>query len=314
MSQRFFEELDIPDPDYNLGVGSGRHGAQTAAMLQSIEEVFLKEKPDAVIVYGDTNSTLAGALAAVKLHIPIAHVEGGMRSYNREMPEEINRILTDHISRWLFAPTELSIEIMEREGIRGNVYIVGDIMLDSILKYREKAEKISTILEDLSFEINNYYLATIHRAENTDDKNQLNSIFQIFSELDKEVILPLHPRTKKQIEEFSITIPDNIKIIEPVGYLDMLNLIQNSKSVLTDSGGIQKEAYYLKVPCITLRSETEWTETVATGWNTVVNTDKEIILSVAEKSNEIRSLPHPDLYGNGNTASEIVNILSSEIF
>ena len=314
MSQRFFNELNLPEPEYNLGIGSGGHGAQTAAMLKSLEELYIKEKPDAVLVYGDTNSTLAGALAAVKLHVPVAHVEAGLRSFNREMPEEINRLLTDHLSRWLFTPSKASNENLKNEGITDNVHIVGDIMLDSILIHSEKANKNSSILADLRIEKNEFYLATVHRAENTDDKIQLKFIFQIFSELDKKVILPLHPRTKKRIKEFSLTVSDSIEIIEPAGYLDMLNLIQNSMSVLTDSGGVQKEAYYLGVPCITLRKETEWRETVDAGWNTVANSDKEIILSIAEKSTEIRLLPHPDLYGNGNTASEIVNILSSEIF
>lgn len=313
MSQRFFDELHIPEPDYNLGVGSGGHGAQTAAMLKLLEELYVKEKPDAVIVYGDTNSTLAGALAAVKLHIPVAHVEAGLRSFNREMPEEINRLLTDHISRWLFTPSEASKKNLKLEGITDNVHIVGDIMLDSVLKYSEKAKKSSSIMVDLDIEKNEFYLATVHRAENTDDKIQLETIFQMFSELDKKVILPLHPRTKNRMEEYSLEVSDNIKIIEPAGYLDMLHLIQCSKSVLTDSGGIQKEAYYLETPCITLRKETEWTETVDAGWNTVTNSSKSIILSVAERSDEIRLLPHPDLYGNGNSAAEIVNILSSEI-
>ena len=313
MSQRFFDELDIPEPEYNLGVGSGGHGAQTAAMLKYLEELYVKERPDAVLVYGDTNSTLAGALSAVKLHIPIAHVEAGLRSFNREMPEEINRLLTDHISRWLFTPSESSNENLKLEGITDNVHIVGDIMLDSILKYSEKAHKSSSILVDQDIEKNEFYLATVHRPENTDDKFQLKSIFHAFSELDKKVILPLHPRTKRRMEEFSLKVSDNIKILEPVGYLDMLQLMQSSKSVLTDSGGVQKEAYYLRVPCVTLRKETEWTETVDAGWNTVANSDKEIILSVAERSDEIRLLPHPDLYGSGNTATEIVSILSSEI-
>jgi len=313
MSQKFFDELDIPEPEYNLGVGSGGHGAQTGAMLKSLEELYMKEKPDAVLVYGDTNSTLAGALSAAKLHIPVAHVEAGLRSFNREMPEEINRLLTDHISRWLFTPSESSNKNLRLEGITDNVHIVGDIMLDSILKYSEKANKSSSILVDLDIKNNEFYLATVHRAENTDDKYQLQSLFQVFSELDKKIILPLHPRTKNRMEEYSLKVSENVKVTEPVGYLDMLHLMQSSKSVLTDSGGIQKEAYYLRVPCVTLRKETEWTETVEAGWNTVANSDKEIILSVTERSDEIRLLPHPNLYGSGNTAAEIVSILSSEI-
>ena len=313
MSQRFFDELDIPEPEYNLGVGSGGHGAQTAAMLKLLEELFIKEKPDAVLVYGDTNSTLAGALSAVKLHIPVAHVEAGLRSFNRKMPEEINRIVTDHVSDFLFVPSETSKKNLSKEGIIKGVHIVGDIMYDSILMHGQRAREKSTILSKLKIKNENYYLATIHRAENTDVKDQLDNIFRVFSELDKIVILPLHPRTKIRMEEFSLKVSDNIKILEPAGYLDMLQLMQSAKSVLTDSGGVQKEAYYLRVPCVTLRKETEWTETVDAGWNTVANSDKEIILSVTERSDEIRLLPHPDLYGSGNTASEIVKILSLEI-
>ena len=313
MSQRFFDELDIPEPEYNLGVGSGGHGAQTDAMLKLLEELFIKEKPDAVLVYGDTNSTLAGALSAVKLHIPVAHVEAGLRSFNRKMPEEINRIVTDHVSDFLFVPSETSKKNLSKEGIIKGVHIVGDIMYDSILMHGQRAREKSTILSKLKIKNENYYLATIHRAENTDVKDQLDNIFRVFSELDKIVILPLHPRTKIRMEEFSLKVSDNIKILEPAGYLDMLQLMQSAKSVLTDSGGVQKEAYYLRVPCVTLRKETEWTETVDAGWNTVANSDKEIILSVTERSDEIRLLPHPDLYGSGNTASEIVKILSLEI-
>ena len=313
MSQRFFDELDIPEPEYNLGVGSGGHGAQTAAMLKLLEELFIKEKPDAVLVYGDTNSTLAGALSAVKLHIPVAHVEAGLRSFNRKMPEEINRIVTDHVSDFLFVPSETSKKNLLKEGIIKGVHVVGDIMYDSILMHGPRAREKSNILSKLKIKNENYYLATIHRAENTDVKDQLDNIFRVFSELDKIVILPLHPRTKIRMEEFSLKVSDNIKILEPAGYLDMLQLMQSAKSVLTDSGGVQKEAYYLRVPCVTLRKETEWTETVDAGWNTVANSDKEIILSVTERSDEIRLLPHPDLYGSGNTASEIVKILSLEI-
>lgn len=272
MSEVFFRELEIPEPDYNLGIGSGTHGAQTGRILEAIEEVLLKEKPDWVLVYGDTNSTLAGALAAVKLHIPIAHVEAGLRSFNRKMPEEINRVLTDHAADLLFAPTEKAVENLRREGIPDErIHLVGDVMYDAALFYGEKARRESRILERLKLKSKEYILATVHRAENTDDPERLKTIIKGLCEVTKEVpiILPLHPRTRKALETYGLIeeARANIKLIEPIGYLDMVMLEQNALLIATDSGGVQKEAFYYRVPCVTLRTETEWVELVDAGWN-----------------------------------------------
>ncbi|OJJ18367.1 UDP-N-acetylglucosamine 2-epimerase [marine bacterium AO1-C] len=309
MSDIFFEELSIPKPQYNLQMGGGTHGAQTGAMLAGIEEILLKEKPDIVLVYGDTNSTLAGALAAAKLHIPIAHVEAGLRSFNRKMPEEVNRVLTDHISSWLFPTSSTSIDNLKKEGVQQGVYDVGDIMYDAILMHSQRAKGISKILETHSLTANNYYLATVHRAENTDSPERLNNIIQAFGEINTQIVLPLHPRTKKQLKAFNFSFPENVIKIEPVGYLDMVQLMQNAVGVLTDSGGIQKEAYYLNKPCITLRDETEWVETVEVGWNKIVGTSVEKILKAFEDSKEVTTLDHPNLYGDGKTAEKITNKL-----
>lgn len=310
MSNIFFEELQIPEPDYNLNVGSGCHGYQTGNMIIVIEEVLLKEKPDLIVVYGDTNSTLAGALAAIKLHIPIAHVEAGLRSFNRKMPEEINRILTDQVSSWLFTPSDVGVKNLLNEGIKENVFNVGDIMCDSVLLCKELIKKRNGNSNNIP-NMDGYYLATIHRAENTDDINKLEEIFTIFGSVDKQVILPLHPRTKDRIKKNSLMIPQNVKIIEPVGYVDMINLMGNSDFVITDSGGIQKEAYYLKVPCITMRGETEWVETVEAGWNFLTGIDKGKIFSVLNTKDDIKKNSHPGLYGDGNTAEKIVSVLQN---
>ena len=311
MSATFFEELSLPEPNYNLEIGSGKHGEQTAAMLSSLEEVFIKEAPNAVMVYGDTNSTIAGALAAVKLHIPVIHVEAGLRSYNKTMPEEINRIVTDHVSDFLFVPSEMSKKNLLKEEIANGVYIVGDIMYDSILMHSPRANENSSILDNLKIKNVNYYLATIHRAENTDTESRLRSILESFSKIDALIILPLHPRTKKCISKYSLISTDNVKIIDPVGYLDMLRLMRHSSAVLTDSGGVQKEAYYLKVPCITLRSETEWIETVEVGWNRVVDVDQIKILEAITVSDKVKEKNHPKLYGDGDTANKIVDVLTT---
>jgi UDP-GlcNAc3NAcA epimerase len=303
MDRVFFEELQLPKPDYHLRIGSGSHGKQTGRMLERIEAVLQKEEPEVVVVYGDTNSTLAGALAAVKLNIPVAHVEAGLRSYNRAMPEEINRLLTDHLSTILFCPTPQAIRNLSKEGVkdggRRGVKRVGDVMYDSILHYSKLAEMKSTILRDLnllspddSYALNselktpNYYLATLHRPQNTDDPKRLRSILGILDEIGKDapVILPLHPRTKKMMEAYHLrTASKRIKLIEPVSYLDMLKLEKNAKAILTDSGGVQKEACWFRVPCFTLRDETEWVETVKKGWNVLVGTRKKRILSEVRK-------------------------------
>lgn len=312
LSQVFFEELDIPEPDYNLGVGSGPHGAQTGEMLAKIEAVLQKESPDRVLVYGDTNSTLAGALAAVKTGIRIAHVEAGLRSYNRRMPEEINRVLTDHISDLLFCPGDAAVENLRKEGITKSVYVVGDVMADSLAYAVEKAEGSSTILGHLGIKPGEFYLATVHRAENTDDPERLENILKALTGLDLPVVFPLHPRTKQAIETFKMTAyldQPGMVVITPVGYLDMIHLEMSAKMILTDSGGIQKEAYWLSVPCVTLRDETEWIETVQLGWNVLAGgNDRSIVEKVLGFS---IPLEHPELYGSGQASQKIVDHLLS---
>jgi UDP-GlcNAc3NAcA epimerase len=324
MDKIFFEELDLPKPDYHLGVGSGSHGRQTGMMLERIEAALFKEKPEVVVVYGDTNSTLAGALAAAKLDIPVAHVEAGLRSYNRTMPEEINRLLTDHLSTFLFCPTDQAVRNLLREGIKDGkgkiVKKVGDVMYDSILYYSKLAEKKFSILEDLNlFTPNsalgtlNYYLATLHRAENTNDPKRLKSILKALNEIGRNtpVVLPLHPRTKKMIETYHLFFEfRNIKFIEPVSYLNMLQLEKNAKAILTDSGGVQKEAYWLKVPCLTLREETEWVETIKSGWNVLVGIGvKRIVKEVSHTEERRRYLKGNRVFGDGKASQKIVQIL-----
>ena len=270
MSGIFFEELDIKKPDYHLGVQSGIHGHQTAQMWWRIEEVLLSERPDIVVVYGDTNSTIAGALAAAKLNVPIAHVEAGLRSFNRKMPEEINRVVTDHVSTLLFAPTKTAVSHLRTEGICGHVYLTGDVMFDSIVHNVGKAELQSSIISKLRARKGKYVLATVHRSENTDDSQRLVSIVEALSQIagSEVLIWPLHPRTKNALSKFGIiTDNTNILFVEPLAYLDLLVLEKHARIILTDSGGIQKEACWFGVPCITLRDETEWIETVELGWN-----------------------------------------------
>ena len=317
MSRLFFKELHIPEPDHNLGIGSAPQGAQTGQMLIKIEALLLKEKPDLVLVYGDTNSTLAGALAASKLHIPIAHVEAGMRSFNREMPEEINRVLTDHVSDLLFCSTQLAVDNLRAEGITKNTYLVGDVMYDLALKCAPIAEEKSTILKANKLKAKSYYLATVHRQSNTDNPDNLKNILETLSELDLPVIFPVHPRTKKVIDKlkaYSLQLKAfaNIRFIDPVGYLDMLMLEKNACKILTDSGGVQKEAYFFKVPCITLRTETEWQETVSSGWNLLAGTDRESIIDAVNRFVEPKI--HKELYGSGNASEEICHILRNMKF
>jgi UDP-GlcNAc3NAcA epimerase len=308
MSDIFFEELNIPKPDYHLNVGSGTHGKQTGDMLIKIEEVCLKEKPDFVLVYGDTNSTLAGALAAAKLHIPIIHIEAGLRSFNKKMPEEINRIMTDHVSEYLFCPTETAVKNLQAENITKNVYNVGDVMYDAVLYNQNLAEQ-STILEKLGLQEKDYYLITLHRAENTDDQQKMTQIMNAFKQIDKKLVWPIHPRTKNKLQMYGIELNDipNLHVIEPVGYLDMLKLEMGADKILTDSGGVQKEAYFLHVPCVTLREETEWIETLESHANILVGADTEKILKAV---NETRSCDYPPVFGDGQTAQHIVRILN----
>jgi UDP-GlcNAc3NAcA epimerase len=283
MSDVFFQELEIPTPDYHLGIGSSSHGAQTGRMLEKIEEVLLQESPDLLLVYGDTNSTLAAAIAAVKLHIKVAHVEAGLRSFNRRMPEEINRVLTDHAANLLFAPTDSAVENLRNEGIaEEKIHLVGDVMYDAALDYLTKAEDKSLILQDLKLTSQNYILATVHRAENTDDPKRLQNIFTALVEVSKKitVVLPLHPRTRAalQRERLLDSVNNALCLINPVGYLDMVILEKNAKLITTDSGGVQKEAFFYRVPCVTLRDETEWVELVECGANVLAGTNKQKIL------------------------------------
>lgn len=274
LSRIFFSQLCIPKPDYNLGIGSDEHGAQTGRMLKGIEEVLLFEKPDLVIVYGDTNSTLAGALAAAKLKVPVAHVEAGLRSFVKSMPEEINRVLTDHVSSLLFCPTPTSVKNLKKEGITNGVHLTGDVMYDSLRANLAVAEKKSKVIEKLGLRAKQFYLVTIHRAENTDDEDNLREIARILADLDRTTVFPVHPRTKKRLSEFglldALLSRDGLLLIDPISYLDMLVLEKSARCVLTDSGGVQKEACFLKTPCLTLREETEWVETVESGLNTTV--------------------------------------------
>lgn len=308
MSDIFFEEMKIPKPDYFLGIGGKSHGAMTGQMIEKIEEVALKEKPDWILVYGDTNSTLAGAIVASKLHIKLAHIEAGLRSFNMNMPEEINRILTDRISNILFCPTDTAIENLEKEGFENfNCKIIksGDVMQDGAIFYKNLAVTPNNI--ELK---NDFILCTIHRAENTDDESKLKNIFSALNEIacEKQIILPLHPRTKKIIENLNICV-ENLTIIEPVGYLEMVWFIDNCSLVMTDSGGLQKEAYFFAKPCLTLREETEWVELVETGVNTLVGTDKDKILSEYNKI-EIKKVDFSkNLYGNGNASNLIIKEL-----
>ena len=307
MSDIFFEEMKIPKPNYFLGIGGKSHGAMTGQMIEQIEEVTLKENPDWIIVYGDTNSTLAGAIVASKLHIKLAHIEAGLRSFNMKMPEEVNRILTDRVSSILFCPTETAVQNLKNEGFDNfdcQILNCGDIMLDGAIFYKKLAIKSSCNIEK------NYILATVHRAENTDNRNRLKAIFEALNEITKEkqIILPLHPRTKKIVEELNLDIK-NLTIINPVGYLEMIWLIDNCELVMTDSGGLQKEAYFFNKQCITLRDETEWVELLEIGANMLVGANKEKILEVYNNSlNSVNSIKK-DLYGKGSASEIIVNKL-----
>jgi len=310
MSQIFFEELELKHPEYHLGVGSGTHGYQTGEMLKRIEDVLIKEKPDLVVVYGDTNSTLSGALAAAKLHIPVAHVEAGLRSFNKIMPEEINRILTDHISDLLFCPTEAAVNNLQNEGLTKGVHLVGDVMYDAVLIYNELAERKSTIIDNLGLQPKSYALVTIHRSENTDNQTRLNGILQgLNSIVDNGVpiVFPIHPRTLKQVKNYGIE-SNSLKMLDPVSYLDMLVLEKNAKVILTDFGGVQKEAFFFKVPCITLREETEWVETVETGWNTLAGSDPLNIVNTALNVGYGKDCAWP--YGDGQASERIIYIIN----
>ena len=319
MSEIFFEQLQIPKPKYNLGIGSGSHGKQTGEMLIEIEEVLLKEKPDYVMVYGDTNSTLAGALAASKLLIPIIHVEAGLRSYNMEMPEEQNRVLTDHISSILICPTQTAVDNLKKEGITKNVYLTGDVMCDSVIYYSNLAqEKINLSSIELipiyeKKDVKEWYLTTIHRAENTMDDKNLTNILEVFEKLDKMVIFPVHPRIKSMVNElYKKNNYKNIYFIEPVDYLTMLYLTKNAHKVVTDSGGLQKECYILDTPCITIRNQTEWVETLKNGYNILSKPEKNELLEKIINA-KICDLNKIHYYGDGHAAERINEIIVKNI-
>lgn len=314
MSQIFFDELGIPKPDYNLNVGSASHAHQTAAMLTKIEDIIFDEKPDALLVYGDTNSTIAGSLAASKLNLPVFHIEAGLRSYNKKMPEEQNRVLTDHISTFLFCPTNTAVDNLKKESIYEGVYQVGDIMYDAVLKNIDIATekykcnwKECTGIQDV--EIGKYILATVHRAENTDDIDKLRIIFEALNSLSQTVIMPLHPRTKKIVQKYQL-LTDNIHIIEPVGYLLMLFLVKNASMIVTDSGGLQKEAYFLRTPCTTLRTETEWIETLNFDWNMLCDIEKLEIINKVTRNVSNLGENYSNSFGNGDTSEIICSILN----
>lgn len=308
MSDIFFEELNIPKPDYYLGVGSGNHGKQTGEMLARIEEIILEEKPDYLMVYGDTNSTLAGALAAAKLHVPVIHIEAGLRSFNKKMPEEINRIITDHVSEYLFCPTDTAVENLRNENITRNVFNIGDVMYDAVLYNRELAADKSNILETHGLTKKEYHLITIHRAENTDDVQNMKNILEAFSQIEEVKVWPIHPRTKNKLSSYGIRLDDipNLKVIDPVGYLDMLTLEANAKKIITDSGGVQKEAYFMEVPCVTVREQTEWVETLEEDANILVGTDVNKILSAVRKN---VNPSYKEVFGDGKAAYKIAELI-----
>ncbi len=307
MSDNFFEELGIQEPAYNLGVGSGTHARQTGDILVKLETVLLSEKPDLVIIRGDTNSTLAGALAASKLMIPIAHIEAGERSYNRNMPEEINRIVSDCVATLHFCASETAVKRLAKEGITESVYWVGDVMLDAFLLMRDRARTQSNVLDRLRLHPGEYALVTIHRAGNTENPDNIKSLVEIMNRVEDRIVFPVHPRTATALDHLQTKLDDHITVIRPVGYFDMIILEGNAKLIATDSGGVQREAYFSKVPCLTLRDETEWVETVEAGWNKIVGTDPDKVLAVWKELVPPSDYPH--LFGNGSAAYKIVEIL-----
>ncbi|MDP2233248.1 MAG: UDP-N-acetylglucosamine 2-epimerase (non-hydrolyzing) [Actinomycetota bacterium] len=310
MSDVFFEELGIPKPDYNLAVGSGGHGRQTGEMLGSLEVLFDEQKPDAVLVYGDTNTTLAGGLAAAKLGIPVAHVEAGLRSFNRTMPEEINRVVVDHVSELLMCPTRAAVANLAAEGISQGVSLVGDVMLDTARFFAEHVNA-SDALDHFELEAGQFYFATLHRAGNSDSASRLTSVIAALARLDRPVLWAVHPRTRKNITAFGLedmlAAATNITPVPPISYIETVSLLRSAAGLLTDSGGMQKEAYFFGVPCVTMRNETEWVETVELGWNTLVGTDEERIVSAVSALS--RPANRPAVYGDGHAAEAIVAAL-----
>jgi UDP-GlcNAc3NAcA epimerase len=314
MSQVFFDELEIPAPKYNLHIAGGGHGAMTGRMLEGIEKILVDEQPDWVLIYGDTNSTLAGALAAVKMHIPVAHVEAGLRSFNMDMPEEINRILADRVSTLLLCPTDTAVANLANEGVRQGVSNVGDVMYDVALYYRERARVSSSILARLGLEEKRFALATCHRAENTDVPERLREILLGLSAIGKElpVVLPLHPRTRKLVTGYALEdLLEGLIVVEPLSFLDMVALEQAARVILTDSGGVQKEAYFYGVPCITMRDETEWVETVSSGWNTLVGASSALIAKAYAELDVRDRDTSENPYGHGDASRIVVESILS---
>ena len=311
MNKVFFDQLGLPEVDYHLNVGSGSHGFQTGEMLKRIEEVLIKEAPDLVLVFGDTNTTIAGALAAAKLHIKVGHIEAGLRSFDKNMPEEINRILTDHCSDFLFCPTETAVKNLQKEAIYEGVYLTGDVMVDS-LNHCIKIAQTHNILDKLGLQPGSYYLATIHRAENTDEPARLKKIVEAFKQI-PGIVFPCHPRTKKALERYGLLedLKNFVKLIDPVGYIEMLTLEKNAKKIITDSGGIQKEAYILGIPCITIRNSTEWVETIQDGWNILVDVDTDRIVDSVENFEPVSK--RKNLFGDGNAGEKIAEILQRKL-
>ena len=327
MSQIFFDELGIPAPDYNLNVGSGGHGSQTAAMIAGIEEILIKEKPNGIVLYGDTNSTLAGGIAAIKIHVPVIHIEAGLRSFNKAMPEEVNRIMCDHVSSFLFTPTKTGLINLIKEGFdvgtmppfnanNPKIYHCGDVMYDNSLYFSEVAETKTTILQKLNLQKNNFILATIHRNNNTDEPKRLNALFKSLNDISKkyklDVVLPLHPRTAKLLETNlskelykEITANPQFKITEPASFLEMVALEKNCKLVMTDSGGVQKEAFYFEKPCIILRPETEWVELVKCGAAIIADANEDKIKNAFEVLTAKKEFEFPAYYGDGHAAEFI---------
>lgn len=312
MSDVFFAELDIPTPEYNLGVGSDTQGKQTGAMVTHFGELTERENPDVILVYGDTNSTLASAIVAAKTDARLAHVEAGLRSYNRAMPEEINRVLTDHVSDLLFAPTQRAVENLSNEGI-GNAHLTGDVMYDAILWARSQAAEHSTVLTEHGLTDGKYILATVHRQANTDDRERLESIMTALCDAEREVVLPVHPRTMERLETYGLReqVEKAITLIEPVGYVDFVRLLDGAERVATDSGGVQKEAFFLDTACVTFREETEWVETIDAGWNVLVGADERAI--ARELTRPVELPEKPELYGDGDAAERMVGIIEESV-
>lgn len=308
MSKVFFEQMGIPHPRHHLAIGGGSHGQNTGRMIEAVEAIILDEQPAAVLVFGDTDSTLAGAIATSKLNVPLAHVEAGLRSFNRRMPEEINRILTDHASDLLFAPSQTAVANLQNEGVAASkVKLVGDVMFDAVRTFTSVAARESSLVQDLSLEPKKYALVTLHRKENTDDRERLAGILEGLAQSPLQIVLPLHPRTRNRIAEHKLSLPQNLRLIDPIGYLDMMALEASSAVIATDSGGVQKEAYFHGVPCITLRDETEWVELVEVGANVLVGADAAAIAAAFAKVGTSGPIAKQDLYGDGSSSRQIVD-------